>query len=148
MKSLEKFLTDLPKPDVEVPAFRDQLRRELLSASPRITGRPWRFATVGLAALAGVLVAALGLFVARPEIPADLHAVLTGTGSAARESLNEANIQRLLGREGSRPVRHGLAAPGVLQCPQEPVSNWGHGKWVRRLCRPRYHGDGSTVCDV
>ena len=34
MKDFEKFLNDLPKPAVEVPAFRDQLRRELLSVAP------------------------------------------------------------------------------------------------------------------
>jgi hypothetical protein len=100
MKRFEKFLTDLPKPAVEVPAFRDQLRRELLSAAPTSPSRHWRFAAVGMTALASLLVVALGIFVARPEIPADLHAVLTGSGSDGRETLNETNINRLLGRVG------------------------------------------------
>ena len=100
MKKFEKFLTDLPRPALEVPAFRDQLRRELMSVQPIGPGRHRRFATAGLAALACLLVAILGLFVARPDIPAELHAALSGSNGLTRERLDETNINRLLGRVG------------------------------------------------
>jgi len=81
MKDFERFLTDLRKPDVEVPAFRDQLRRELLSRPAARGGFALRFAlaaTVGLAAFLGMV---LVLFVARPAIPEGIHAALTGSSA-------------------------------------------------------------------
>jgi len=93
-------LTDVPKPAVEVSAFRNRLRRELLSEAPQTPSRGWRFTAVGMTALAGFLVIALAWFVVRPEIPADLHAALTGSNGIELESLDETNINRLLGRVG------------------------------------------------
>jgi hypothetical protein len=100
MKDFEKFLTDLPKPAVEVSAFRESLRRELLSAAPAGPNRSWRLAATGLAAVATIFLAALALFVARPEIPIGLHATLTGSKVLSSDSLDDTRVDRLLGRAG------------------------------------------------
>jgi len=78
MKDFEKFLTDLPKPDADVPAFRAQLRRELLSAAPSGNSPRWRGATILTGSVAAALALTLGLFVARPAIPAGIHSALSG----------------------------------------------------------------------
>jgi hypothetical protein len=98
MKDFEKFLTDLPKPAVDVPAFRDQLRRELASAAPTDPSRRWRFAAIGMTAIATGVVFALGLFIAHPGIPADLNAALIGQRSAVGERLDDSRTDRLPGR--------------------------------------------------
>jgi hypothetical protein len=85
MKDLEKFLTDLPKPDVEVPAFRQQLRRELLSVAPARTTARMRFALGLTGSLAAAFALLLALFVARPAIPNRLHVALAGTAPVELE---------------------------------------------------------------
>jgi hypothetical protein len=93
MKNFEKFLIDLPKPDVEVPAFRNELRRELLRAAPERTSSRMRLA-LGVAASLAVGFAVIAvLFVAVPGIPADIHAALVDRSASAA---NEASIARLL----------------------------------------------------
>ncbi|MCP3978289.1 MAG: hypothetical protein GY716_03015 [bacterium] len=85
MKDIEKFLTDLPKPAVDVPAFKDQLRRELRSSVAAPVDPRWRMTAMlsGVAAL--LMVGVLTLFVARPAIPAGIHASLGGTSPASTQ---------------------------------------------------------------
>jgi hypothetical protein len=101
MKEFEKFLTDLPKPAVEVPEFRDQLRRELRGGAAR-RGRLERWIDLlprpGLGgALAGAMAALLLLFVLVPGIPVGLHAALAGDDDGLRPltAVEPAETERL-----------------------------------------------------
>jgi hypothetical protein len=100
MKDLERLLTDLPKPDVEVPAFRQQLRRELLSVTPARTSARMRFALGLSGSLAAAFALLLVLFVARPAIPDRLHTRLAGP---APIELGQPALDQLL-RSAARPV--------------------------------------------
>ena len=95
MKDFEKFLTDLPKPAVEVPAFRARLRGELLSVAPTATGGYWRPLAVFAATAAALMLVALGWFVIRPEVPERIHAAFSA--SPAPET-NESELQEMLAR--------------------------------------------------
>jgi len=119
MKDFEKFLTDLPKPVVDVPAFRDQLRRELLSSAPTDPSRRWRFAAIGMTSLATAVVFALGLFIARPGIPADLNAALTGGSSAVSPRLaDQAFVDRWAAQQASPVAIRSMSGERLLSVRQ------------------------------
>jgi hypothetical protein len=115
MKDFEKFLTDLPKPAVEVPAFRDELRRELLSAVPERPNPRMRLALGLTGSLAAAFAVVLVLFVAVPEIPGKIHAALGGQPEPAS---NDASIAQLL-REVVTPVEADRAFVDTWSARQE-----------------------------
>ena len=79
MRNFEKFLTGLSKPDVEVPAFRERLGRELASVAgaPRPSGQ-FRLVLGLTASVATACAAMLVWFVAQPSVPTGIHDALTG----------------------------------------------------------------------
>jgi hypothetical protein len=84
MRNFEQFLTGLSKPDVDVPAFRERLGRELASvaAGPRPSGRlhPAMALTASVAAACAVVTV---WFVAQPSVPAAIHDALAGRPAVA-----------------------------------------------------------------
>ena len=115
MKDFEKFLTDLPKPAVEVPAFRDELRRELLSAVPERSSPRMRLALGLTGSLAAAFAVVLVLFVAVPEIPGDIHAALAGQPEPASSG---ASVAQLLG-QAVTPVEADRAVVDTWSARQE-----------------------------
>ena len=77
MKHIEDALRKLPEAEEPTadPRFRQQLRRELLATreSRRLAHRPLPLLAAGLA------MACLLLFVVRPDLPRDLHNLVTGS---------------------------------------------------------------------
>ena len=78
MKELEEALKNLPKPNIEVPEFKRDLRRslELQMAAPAT--RSWSLAlpiAVGSAVACALMLA---IFIARPQLPAQMNSWLTG----------------------------------------------------------------------
>ncbi|ANM29973.1 hypothetical protein ABI59_10915 [Acidobacteria bacterium Mor1] len=71
-------MTDLPKPAVEVPAFKQELWRELQHTQRPVHGRgPWIALAASLVVIVG-LGALLAAFVADPELAASLRVRLVG----------------------------------------------------------------------
>jgi len=95
MKDFEKFLTDLPKPAVEVPVFRDRLRGELMSIAPGAAVRNWRPFALLAASAAVLLAVALGWFVVQPAVPERIHATFAG---APAPEWNDDELQEMLTR--------------------------------------------------
>ena len=81
MKDFEKLLNDLPKPAVEVPAFKRELWRELQHVRPAPNRTPWLVAAAAIVLAVG-LGALATAFVVDPGLPAALHARLGGGGPA------------------------------------------------------------------
>ena len=77
MKDFEKLLTDLPKPAVEVPAFKRELWRELRYTRPASSRAPWLAAAAAMILAVG-LGALATAFVFDPSLPASIHARLAG----------------------------------------------------------------------
>lgn len=100
-------MTRTPLPDPPAADFKRRLRAELIAAEQAQSLRRWRGACVGAAAVASLCVAALALFVARPELPGRLHAGLTGDPAAVAELSVERDREFLeaLYTEASEPVR-------------------------------------------
>jgi len=110
MKDFEKFLTELPRPDVDVPAFRAQLRRELVSVAPARSSPGMRLALGLTGSLAAAFALLLVLFVARPGVPEDIHAALIGPTTVP---IGDASVGQLL---------HRATAP--VEADQAFVENW------------------------
>lgn len=73
MKEFERFLSDLPKPVVDVRRFRDRLGRVLRHAEQMRRDRRRRRVLHSTAATAVGLAAVLVLFVVKPQIPRSIH---------------------------------------------------------------------------
>ncbi len=70
---------DLPKPDIDVPIYRQNLRRNLMRAVPVAqVERPSWFALGAVSFCAGLFGVLSVLFVARPEVPSRLNQIVAG----------------------------------------------------------------------
>ena len=99
MKNFEKQLSALPKPDVEVPAFRARLRSSLLNDRPARLFRAPGWALAFTASTAVVFALLLLTCVINPSVPARLHAMLTG--GETTDSPDAIPMQELLRRSNA-----------------------------------------------
>jgi hypothetical protein len=83
MNDLEKNLSELDKPAMDVPIYRQNLRRELLRQADayQVQRQPSGFALGLTGFTAGLLAVLLVLFVARPDLPLRLNRQITGSPS-------------------------------------------------------------------
>ncbi len=101
MKDFEKLLTDLPKPAVEVPAFKQELWRELQHTRRPGYGRgPWIALAASLLVIVG-LGALLTAFVVDPGLAASLRAGLVGESGATGTAMVRSEHSMVTGIDGS-----------------------------------------------
>ncbi len=78
MNEFEKDLQDVAKPDIQVPIFQQNLRRNLLTKAVAVNPGPSSLG-FGLATFcAGLFGAMVILFVVQPEVPNQLHKMIAG----------------------------------------------------------------------
>ncbi len=119
MRNFEKFLTGLSKPDVDVPAFRERLGRELASVAgaPRPSGQ-YRLVLGLTASVATACAAMLVWFVAQPSVPTGIHDALAGVPVATAQTTDWQNpvpveIDRAFVQDWSRRKGQSVAVRAV-----------------------------------
>lgn len=79
-------MKNLPLPDIKVDRFRQSLRRDLQRQFSKHGSSGYKWAFVTACFLTGILASMVTAFIARPAIPANLHAILVAAPEDAREA--------------------------------------------------------------
>ena len=114
MKELEEALQKLPKPNIETPEFKRNLRRSLKLSMAATPARSWSFAlplAIGSAAACAMILA---LFIARPDLPAKMNGWLIGGGAELQTAQNtqEPQVYPQLAKGGDSDYLNRLLAAG------------------------------------